>query len=77
MTPTSPISTEARCPEANVVGGVNNGWTVAMTTLGFERGTSATTGHRRFEKELDDMIHAHESNLADALADKEKELLDE
>jgi alkylation response protein AidB-like acyl-CoA dehydrogenase len=28
----------ARCPRENVVGGVNNGWTVAMTTLGFERG---------------------------------------
>ena len=27
-----------------------------MTTLGFERGTSATTGHRRFEKELDAII---------------------
>ena len=46
----------ARCPSANVVGGVNNGWTVAMTTLGFERGTSATTGYRRFKKELDDLI---------------------
>jgi len=45
--------TEARCPKDNVVGGVNNGWKVAMTTLGFERGTSATTGHRRFEKELE------------------------
>ena len=45
--------TNARCPKANVVGGVNNGWKVAMTTLGFERGSSATTGHRRFELELD------------------------
>ena len=43
----------ARCPKENVVGGVNNGWKVAMTTLGFERGTSATTGYRRFEKELE------------------------
>jgi alkylation response protein AidB-like acyl-CoA dehydrogenase len=43
--------TDARCPVANVVGGVNEGWKVAMTTLGFERGTSATTGYRRFEKE--------------------------
>jgi hypothetical protein len=34
-----------------VVGGVNNGWKVAMTTLGFERGSSSTTGHRRFLKE--------------------------
>jgi len=48
--------TDARCPVENVVGGVNNGWKVAMTTLGFERGTSATTGYRRFEKELDVII---------------------
>jgi ribosome recycling factor len=32
---------------------------------------------KRAEKELDDMIHAHESTLGGALADKEKELLDE
>ncbi len=47
---------DARCPKENVVGGVNNGWKVAMTTLGFERGASSTTGHRRFEKELDKII---------------------
>jgi alkylation response protein AidB-like acyl-CoA dehydrogenase len=41
----------ARCPKDAVVGGVNNGWKVAMTTLGFERGASTTTGHRRFERE--------------------------
>jgi alkylation response protein AidB-like acyl-CoA dehydrogenase len=29
--------TEARVPHANVVGGVNNGWAVATTTLMFER----------------------------------------
>jgi alkylation response protein AidB-like acyl-CoA dehydrogenase len=50
--------TDARCPKDNVVGGVNNGWKVAMTTLGFERGTSATTGYRRFAKELDRIIEA-------------------
>ncbi len=43
--------TNARCPRGNVVGGVNNGWKVAMTTLGFERGSSSTTGYRRFLKE--------------------------
>jgi alkylation response protein AidB-like acyl-CoA dehydrogenase len=52
----------ARCPKGNVVGGLNNGWKVAMTTLGFERGTSATTGHRRFKKELDDLIGAARDN---------------
>ncbi len=50
--------TDARCPLPNVVGGVNNGWKVAMTTLGFERGSSSTTGHRRFQKELDSIIAA-------------------
>jgi alkylation response protein AidB-like acyl-CoA dehydrogenase len=54
--------TDARCPKANVVGGVNNGWNVAMTTLGFERGTSATTGYRRFEKELDIILDKARAN---------------
>jgi alkylation response protein AidB-like acyl-CoA dehydrogenase len=54
--------TEARCPKDNVVGGVNNGWKVAMTTLGFERGTSATTGYRRFEKELDVIVELARRN---------------
>jgi len=48
--------TNVRCPKDNVVGGVNNGWKVAMTTLGFERGTSATTGHRRFQKEFEQIL---------------------
>jgi alkylation response protein AidB-like acyl-CoA dehydrogenase len=52
----------ARAPRDNVVGGVNNGWKVAMTTLGFERGTSATTSHRRFQKELDQIIGLAKKN---------------
>ena len=48
--------TDARCPADNVVGGVNNGWKVAMTTLGFERGSSATTSYRRFLKEWDRIV---------------------
>ena len=43
--------TDARCPIDNVVGGVNNGWKVANSTLTFERGQSATTGFRRFDEE--------------------------
>ena len=43
--------TDARCPAENVVGGINNGWKVANSTLAFERGQSATTGYRRFEEE--------------------------
>jgi len=48
--------TDARCPADNVVGGVNNGWNVAMTTLGFERGVSATTSYRRFETEIRNIV---------------------
>jgi alkylation response protein AidB-like acyl-CoA dehydrogenase len=54
--------TNARCPRANVIGGENNGWKVAMTTLGFERGSSATTGHRRFQRELDEIIALSQKN---------------
>ena len=58
--------TNARCPKANVVGGVNNGWKVAMTTLGFELGSSATTSHRRFELELDLIKAKANGSIADA-----------
>ena len=44
---------DARCPKDNVVGGLNNGWVVANTTLAHERGMSATTGYRRFAEEFD------------------------
>ena len=54
--------TDVRCPRENVVGGVNEGWKVAMSTLGFERGTSATTGYRRFEKELETIIDIARAN---------------
>ena len=46
----------ARCPKDNVVGGLNNGWVVANTTLAHERGMSATTSYRRFAEELDAMV---------------------
>ncbi|MEZ5203670.1 MAG: acyl-CoA dehydrogenase family protein [Acidimicrobiales bacterium] len=48
--------TDARCPVENVVGGVNNGWTVANSTLSHERGMSATTGYRRFQQEYELMV---------------------
>ncbi len=56
--------TDVRCPRENVVGGLHNGWAVAMTTLGFERGSSATTGHRRFENELEVIVAAARENGA-------------
>jgi len=52
----------ARCPKDNVVGGLNNGWKVANDTLGFERGMSATTGHRRFVEEYRRMVTKAQHN---------------
>jgi alkylation response protein AidB-like acyl-CoA dehydrogenase len=54
--------TDARCPKDNVVGGVNNGWKVANSTLAFERGQSATTGYRRFEEEFRLFVEAAQDN---------------
>ena len=45
--------TDARTAADNVVGEVNAGWSVAMTLLGFERGTSVTTDAIRFQTEID------------------------
>jgi alkylation response protein AidB-like acyl-CoA dehydrogenase len=48
--------TDAVCPRDNVVGGVNNGWAVAMTLLGYERGEAAATMPIRFQAELDRLL---------------------
>ena len=48
----------ARAPLFNVIGGLDNGWRVAMTTLGNERGGSATTQHLRFEREFWELVAA-------------------
>jgi len=44
--------TDARVPKDNVIGGVNNGWAVAMSLLGYERGEAAATGPIRFKGEF-------------------------
>jgi alkylation response protein AidB-like acyl-CoA dehydrogenase len=43
---------EARTSKANVVGPIGSGWDVAMTLLGFERGSTAATLHLRFRDEF-------------------------
>jgi len=43
---------EARAPLFNVIGGLNNGWRVTMTTLGNERGGNATTQHVQYTKQF-------------------------
>ncbi|HTD58249.1 MAG TPA: acyl-CoA dehydrogenase family protein [Solirubrobacteraceae bacterium] len=67
---------EARIPEENVVGGVGNGWKVALTTLMNERAGLGFVLQVRLRQLLDDTIaRARERGLledalyADALAD--------
>lgn len=56
--------TGTRSKLSYVVGGLHQGWTVAMTLLGFERGETAATLPIRFQAELD--------RLGDLLAAKGK-----
>ena len=53
---------DARCRADDVVGDVDDGWTVAMTTLGFERGASEATGWRRFAPEFADIVELAREN---------------
>ncbi len=47
---------DARTAASNVVGGVGNGWAVAMTLLGYERGEAAATNPILFRIELDRLL---------------------
>jgi hypothetical protein len=48
--------TGSRAPLFNVIGQLNEGWRVAMTTLGSERGGSATTRHVIFRDQFWDAV---------------------
>lgn len=50
----------------NIVGGVDNGWAVAMTLLGHERGEEAAINPILFRAELDRLIELARSNGANA-----------
>jgi alkylation response protein AidB-like acyl-CoA dehydrogenase len=43
---------DARAPLANVIGGLNNGWRVTMTTLGSERAGASSTQHVPFARQF-------------------------
>lgn len=46
----------ARAPLFNVIGGLGNGWRVAMTTLGFERGSRTAMQHIPYEREFWELV---------------------
>ncbi|GAB2960470.1 acyl-CoA dehydrogenase family protein [Amycolatopsis acidiphila] len=46
---------DVRVPAANVVGEIGSGWAVAMTTLGFERGTGLGD-HVRFARDVEQLV---------------------
>lgn len=47
---------EVRIPRANIVGGINNGWQVAMSTLSFERGTAFLAEQVRLARLVDELV---------------------
>jgi alkylation response protein AidB-like acyl-CoA dehydrogenase len=47
---------DARTPLENVIGGLNNGWRVTMTTLGSERGGQAAVQHLPFLSQFWDAV---------------------
>jgi alkylation response protein AidB-like acyl-CoA dehydrogenase len=47
---------EVRIPRGNVVGELNDGWRVAMSTLSFERGTAFTAGQVRLAATVEHLI---------------------
>lgn len=58
--------TDARTARENVVGEVDNGWAVAMTLLGYERGEAAATLPLEFRAELDKLVELARQNGAAA-----------
>jgi alkylation response protein AidB-like acyl-CoA dehydrogenase len=53
---TETFITGARAPLDHVIGGLNNGWRVAMTTLGNERGGNATVQHVQYLKQFAEVL---------------------
>ena len=49
---------DARTDRANILGEANDGWKVAMATLGFERGTAFLSQQLGFRRELEHVVDA-------------------
>ena len=57
---------EVRIPLANVVGEIDNGWSVAMSTLSFERGTAFTVNQVQLASTVERLIEmARQRGLLD------------
>ena len=54
--------TDARCPADSLIGGVGDGWKIAMGLLAFERGVSTLGQQMAFRNELDEIIAAAKAN---------------
>ena len=54
--------TDARCPADSLIGGVGDGWKIAMGLLAFERGVSTLGQQMAFRNELDAIIAAAKAN---------------
>lgn len=54
--------TDVRIPIANVVGEINDGWSVAMSTLAIERGPAALDYQLGTLRDIDDLIELAKSN---------------
>jgi alkylation response protein AidB-like acyl-CoA dehydrogenase len=54
---------DVRIPLHNVVGGLNDGWNVAMSTLGFERGTAQVRDQIRYAFLVEKMIRKARDRL--------------
>ncbi len=58
---------EVRIPRANIVGPINQGWKVAMSTLSFERGTAFLAEQVRLARVVDELVElARTTPLANA-----------
>lgn len=54
---------EVRIPVANVVGDIDNGWSVAMSTLSFERGTAFTINQVQLADDVERLIEVATSRM--------------
>ena len=64
--------TDVRIPLSNVVGGINNGWDVAMTTLGFERSTAGISRQLVLSIAIEKLISMARARFGDKLLDNDE-----